>query len=472
MKKNVFFKKMNLVSALAFLLAVGTFTACSDDEPSYSTATVTNSELKTILTGKGYQFNEKGNLLLDDKANQTTQLDLSGTNISADALSELTILPNLTEVSLKNNGYGPVFDFAKLPAQITGIDLTGNEIYDYDNLVKVDVAENGDETVTNLHEITKLYLPNEAKDNIAQLMRFYRQNKTAIDNGTMDVKMVNASGTLEKYTTLREVPDKVLRDYLKTNYSSIFEGDQIDLSKRLNNSEKINNIIINKYFIEDIAELSNFEGIQYIITNPYWEGTAITIGFDETKELPQLKVGSTVTSIDIKNVVVSNGLDLSNATGLIQLYLTDVSGLETVDISASNIWGQRDANTEETSGFGATLQVLGCKNVKSIYFPKATTLKAYTVDIECLDALETCDLTNFSYINTFTIGDVPASYNLIYPNLTEFPSTGQTYFGCSKATYEIQSTKDFINKYKDYNGEKKIRVGNMSYSGNKRKYWT
>ncbi|EXY65686.1 hypothetical protein M085_1836, partial [Bacteroides fragilis str. 3986 N(B)19] len=38
-----------------------------------------NSELKTILQQKGYQFNEQGNLLLDDLANNTTTLDLSGT---------------------------------------------------------------------------------------------------------------------------------------------------------------------------------------------------------------------------------------------------------------------------------------------------------------------------------------------------------------------------------------------------------
>ena len=78
-----------------------------------------NSELKTILQQKGYQFNEQGNLLLDDLANNTTTLDLSGTKLSD--LSELDILPNLTEVKLSDNDYGPVFDFSKLPKQITEI---------------------------------------------------------------------------------------------------------------------------------------------------------------------------------------------------------------------------------------------------------------------------------------------------------------------------------------------------------------
>lgn len=143
----------------------------------------------TILKGKGYQFDENGKMLLDDKANSTTSLDLSGTKVDTAALKELSVFPNLKELNLSSNGYGETFDFSVLPAQITGIDLTNNDIYNYDNLVKVTVEENGDETVENVHNITKLYLPEEAKYNIAQLMRFYRQNKSAIDGGTMDVKM-------------------------------------------------------------------------------------------------------------------------------------------------------------------------------------------------------------------------------------------------------------------------------------------
>lgn len=167
----------------------------------------------TILKGKGYQFDENGKMLLDDKANSTTSLDLSGTKVDTAALKELSVFPNLKELNLSSNGYGETFDFSVLPAQITGIDLTNNDIYNYDNLVKVTVEENGDETVENVHNITKLYLPEEAKYNIAQLMRFYRQNKSAIDGGTMDVKMQNEDDVSEKYNTLREVPDANLRTF-------------------------------------------------------------------------------------------------------------------------------------------------------------------------------------------------------------------------------------------------------------------
>lgn len=180
----------NFIGLAALALCLG-FASCGsdDDAPSYSNVAVSNSELMTILKGKGYQFDENGKMLLDDKANSTTSLDLSGTKVDTAALKELSVFPNLKELNLSSNGYGETFDFSVLPAQITGIDLTNNDIYNYDNLVKVTVEENGDETVENVHNITKLYLPEEAKYNIAQLMRFYRQNKSAIDGGTMDVKM-------------------------------------------------------------------------------------------------------------------------------------------------------------------------------------------------------------------------------------------------------------------------------------------
>lgn len=230
------------IAALSLCLG---FTACSEEEGLvYSNATVQNTELKTILAQKGYQFNADGNLLLDEQANNTTTLDLSGTNISTDALAELSILPNLTEVDLSDNGYGPAFDFSKLPEQITGVDLTGNEIYDYDNLIDVEIAENGDETVSSLRNITKLYLPEVAKYNCTDLMRFYRQNKEAITNSSIDMRMEDQNGSLQAYTTLRNIPDEVLRKKLQTLFSSMFTEDgQIDLGKRLNSAEKINMLV-------------------------------------------------------------------------------------------------------------------------------------------------------------------------------------------------------------------------------------
>ena len=162
----------NFIGLAAMALCLG-FASCSsdDDAPSYSGGAIDNSPLKALLESKGYTFDENGKLLLDDKANSTISLDLSGTQVDTAALKELSVFPNLKELNLSNNGYGETFDFSVLPAQITGIDLTNNDIYNYDNLVKVTVEENGDETVENLHNITKLYLPKDAKYNpLAELI--------------------------------------------------------------------------------------------------------------------------------------------------------------------------------------------------------------------------------------------------------------------------------------------------------------
>lgn len=94
----------NFIGLAALALCLG-FASCSsdDDAPSYSNVAVSNSELMTILKAKGYQFDENGKMLLDDKANSTTSLDLSGTKVDTAALKELSVFPNLKELNLSNN---------------------------------------------------------------------------------------------------------------------------------------------------------------------------------------------------------------------------------------------------------------------------------------------------------------------------------------------------------------------------------
>ena len=188
----------NFIGLAALALCLG-FASCDsdDDAPSYSNVAVSNSELMTILKAKGYQFDENGKMLLDDKANSTTSLDLSGTKVDTAALKELSVFPNLKELNLSSNGYGPVFHIASLPSQITGLDLQGNDIYDFDGLVTAKV-ENDEVKATILHEFTKLYLPASCKYNVEDLMPFYTQNEA--ENKTVDMQMVNDKGSLVKGT--------------------------------------------------------------------------------------------------------------------------------------------------------------------------------------------------------------------------------------------------------------------------------
>ena len=454
----------NFMYLAALVLSLGFASCSSDDEPSYSSAVVSNSELMTILKGKGYTFDEQGKLLLDDKANSTTSLDLSGTQVDTAALKELSVFPNLKELNLSNNGYGETFDFSVLPTQITGIDLTNNDIYNYDNLVKVTVEENGDETVEDLHNITKLYLPEEAKYNMAQLVRFYRQNKSAIDGGTMDVKMQNENGVSEKYNTLREIPNATLRAYLnqETTFSGLFDGEKIDLSKKLSNAQKINNIYVNPYLFQDanlnIDDVTSLEGLQYIVENPYWEGTTIYIAPNNTLVLPKMQVGSSVTLLQLKNLDASKGLDITKATGLYYIDLMAISGITNVDLSNNPIFGQRGAEAEQDAMTGSSLYVVECEDVEEIKLPKvANPLCLNCLDFEYLPKLKSFEINNIQMVCTLAIGDLPESYSLVYPNLTTFNSnSNRTYFACSQKTMGLSSTVDFVKKYYSATTDKKL----------------
>lgn len=466
---------MNKFFAVAVLMLGVCAISCSDDdnEISYSEKAMENSELKTILMQKGYQFSEDGKLLLDDLANNTTTLDLSGTKLTD--FSELDILPNLTDVDLSDNGYGPAFDFAGLPSQITGIDLTGNEIYDYDNLVSVVVEENGDETVTNLHEITKLYLPETAKENIEDLVRFYTKNKEAITSGAMDVKMEDEKGNLQTYTTLRDVPDANLLARLQTDFPDLFNGGQIDLSKRLGLDQKTKELLVSP-----TDNVTNFEGIQYLIGSPSWEGAKFGLyAADEENvaSMPNVKVGKFITQIILQNVEVE-AIDLSNATNLVNVWIQNIPGLQELDLSNSTNWGQRDKETEGDGTYGSNLMVFGCPALKEIKLPEKNELKAFTIDIECLDALETFDMSNVKMVSNLSIGDLNTNFKLVYPELTIFYNEWgytATYFACSESTFYRESTQAFLKaNYTDIDPDDTLRrldEGYLSYGENEECDW-
>lgn len=448
---------------VATMLVLGLCCAsCSDDDESlsYSQEPMTNSELKTILIQKGYQFSEDGKLLLDDLANNTTTLDLSGTKLTD--FSELDMLPNLTDVDLSDNGYGPSFDFAKLPEQITGIDLTGNEIYDYDNLVSVVVEENGDETVTNLRDVTKLYLPEEARNNCTDLMRFYRQNKDEITSGSIDMKMENADGNVQTYTTLRDVPDATLRTELQKSFSSLFEGEQIDLCNYLSLEQRTVGIQIMK-------NITDFEGLQYIIQHPSWQGSSITLySLASGAKVPRLKPSSNVNILYIMNVDMAEGMDLSEATGVRMVTLGSVTGLTSLDLSHSTIFGQRGMDVEGDPFTGSGLFVIDSPNLEEILLPTTSALHAGTIDIECLSSLRTFDLTKFAGIYDLIIGDLADSYNLVYPTLVDFSSANNsmTNFACSQNIWAKEVTKDFVKTYYTNANPKKLGISSILSSMN------
>ena len=456
------FKNFIGLAALALCLS---FASCSsdDDAPSYSNVAVSNSELMTILKGKGYQFDENGKMLLDDKANSTTSLDLSGTKVDTAALKELSVFPNLKELNLSSNGYGPVFHIASLPSQITGLDLQGNDIYDFDGLVTAKV-ENDEVKATILHEFTKLYLPASCKYNVEDLMPFYTQNEA--ENKTVDMQMVNDKGSLEKYNTLREIPDTYFAAYLKMNFSSVFTSDgKLDISKPLGLEDRGRNIFLQwdtQY--ADIEKIASIEGIEYFVNNPFYESFYVFIDVQtSTEETKQFECHRLSPRQNVKGLVVEKtnfigGLDLSDATALSSLGISNNPSVTSLDLTNTAFLNQDTKDFDVTmSNF---LDCRDCENLEEIKIKADNKKVTYLVILANLPKLKSIDLQSIEAIGSLVLCQLPncditypsnliASYRSSDNKVFDFASNPKkkVFFTISQDVLDKAGTQEFINKY-------------------------
>ena len=444
----------NFIGLAALALCLG-FASCDpdDDAPSYSNVAVSNSELMTILKAKGYQFDENGKMLLDDKANSTTSLDLSGTKVDTAALKELSVFPNLKELNLSSNGYGPVFHIASLPSQITGLDLQGNDIYDFDGLVTAKV-ENDEVKATILHEFTKLYLPASCKYNVEDLMPFYTKNEA--ENKTIDMQMVNDKGSLEKYNTLREIPDEYFRAYLKMKFASLFADDtHIDISKPMKNNEQGESLTLgltNQF--ADVNKIQSISGIECFINNPYYQPFFVSIAINNNVlfETKYLDLHSNIKGLMLNNVNTTEGINFANATSLVTLILTHNDGIKEADLSNTLI------SAQDIKDFDATLQnniaIKYCKNLETLLLPKTDKGVVNTCELIQLPKLKAVDLSSIKGLEVLALVVLP-NCSITYPNLkytyysqdktlVELSEFDYILFAISEDVYKMESTKNFF----------------------------
>lgn len=458
-------KNVKTIIGLAALALCLGFASCSsdDDAPSYSNAAVSNSELMTILKAKGYQFDENGKMLLDDKANSTTSLDLSGTKLDTAALKELSVFPNLKALNLSNNGYGPVFHIASLPSQITGLDLQGNDIYDFDGLVTAKV-ENDEVKATILHNFTKLYLPASCKYNVEDLMPFYTENES--ENKTVDMQMVNDKGSLEKYNTLREIPDTYFAAYLKMNFSSVFTSDgKLDISKPLGLEDRGRNIFLQwdtQY--ADVEKIASIEGIEYFVNNPFYESFYVFIDVqtstEETKqfECHRLSPRQNVKGLVVKKTNFIGGLDLSDATALSSLGISNNPSVTSLDLTNTAFLNQDIKDFDVT--MSNLLDCRDCENLEEIKIKADNKKVTEQVILANLPKLKSIDLQSIEAIGSLVLCQLP-NCDITYPsNLIAFysGSANKVYdfasnpkrkvsFTISQDVLDKAGTQEFINKY-------------------------
>ena len=443
-------KTKKILLPLVALFVLGLSSCCDEKEGlTYSSTVLKNSELKTILTSKGFSFDKDGKLELNNLATSTVSLDLSNTKLKD--LSGLDILPNLKEVKLSNNDYGPVFDFSTLPSQITSVDLTGNNIYDFEGLVETK-TENEELKTTVLHPLKKLYLPASAKYNVEDLMPF-----NMLQGQETDVKMADSTGKLEKYTTVREIPDPIFCAYLKTLYPSMFiDKNHIDFSKMPKLTEQGQNIFL--YLPEEQENPRSIEGVEYFINNPFLAKFMVMLNTGRSYKVGYLMPRKNIDVLALFSIEAEGEIDFSKATSLNVLGLSKCPSVKHLDLSHTKVCNQDIKDFHPMAD--NSLNLIHCPNVETITLAnpaKGATNRVLLVDLPKLKKVDLSSITTLGNLDIFL-----DNTEVVYPKLNSFYDSNTkkvtkltegeetVSVTVSQKTLESSAFKEFIKEYGKY----------------------
>jgi len=418
-----------------------TLVGCKKDELSLygESFELNNPELTAALKAKGFSF-EGNAIVIDDKLWNLTSLDLSGAGLKS--VAGITIFKNLQQVNLSNNALGKAFDFSLLPEDIQQVNLSGNPIYEF----------------KNLRPLQKLILPITAQYDMESLPAYAKAAKA-------DIQIASKDGSLKKYTTLREVPDRTLLELFKRLFPSLIVGDKIDISKPMRTAEISNPIVIGQYHYDptglevDKSKIEKLDGLEYIINHPNYAGN-IQIEMSEEKEntLPYLKIGKYTESVYFK-WVNTPVLDLSQAENLNILALSHNKAIKQIDLSHSKVFLQRAEKSIFSGLFGGDILNLGdCPALEKIILPELSKAKkpigAYMISLIALPKLQAFDMSKIEVLNTLTLGVLPIA-KVTYPTQIAYfthngernDEDGKLNFAITQEIYEREETKAFIQKY-------------------------
>ena len=454
-------KTKRLLLPLVAFCMLGLSSCSENDGPAFSANVLKNIELRNILTSKGFSFDKEGKLELNELANSTVSLDLSSTKLTD--LSGLDILPNLKEVKLSNNDYGPVFDFSTLPSQITSVDLTGNNIYDFEGLVETK-TENDELKTTVLHPLKKLYLPASAKYNVEDLMPF-----NMLQGQETDIKMADSTGKLEKYTTVREIPDPIFCAYLKTLYPSMFiDKNHIDFSKMPKLREQGQNIFL--YLPEEQENPRSIEGVEYFINNPFLTKFTVMLDTGRSYKVGYLMPRGNINAFVLFSTEIEGGIDFSKATSLGILGLVKCSSIKQLDLSHTKICNQDIKDFHPL--LSNSLHIENCPNLEDITFANPSTDCMSKMFLANLPKLKKIDLSKITALTDLTL--FLDNTEVIYPKLKNYFSSDENTLtklsdGTAKVTVSVSQKildtpafKTFIKDYGQYCSD--------GYEGYKNKY--
>ena len=453
-------KSILVEMAIVFAVMIGGILAsCKENDvtpeiPAVETVEVSNLQLKAALERKGFTFDD-GKLVLNDSVLNLTVLDVAGCELE-DA-SGLEVFPKLEEVNLADNKFFYSFDFTVLPASVTRVNLSGNEIYEFPGLVDVVVEENGDETVTLLRPLTKLRLPYSARYNCYEVVYLYEQLKNQIESGTAELKIDNADGQATAYNTLREVSNDATRARLQTLYPSFFEGDYIDIGKRVFNATEVSNTMT------FATTNTNVDGAQYMVHHRDFKGATIALMVNEGEEyavIPYLKVPSHVNYFMLEHVDTPNGIDFSEAESVAKIIIYNNRELETLDLRGAKVFAQREASVEFWGSNTGMLYLEACASLKEIVFHGAAHW-IHSIRLYDLPVLERVDLSKFEAIKSLHLGLLPGT--IVYPTPIQWingtassvellfdDEKGRLSLGVRKNIADRVETKSFIQTYRTH----------------------
>lgn len=276
---------MKLTKILFAALLLSSAVACdkSGDDSSPSTTVAIDATLATALEKQGFEI-KNGELVVDDKVKSTTALNLSDAGLSTlDGVENFT---SLLALDLTGNHFESITDadwraLTEANINLTAIDLEQNqltsiEIGELESVETLCLGANPD-----LVEISGLELESKLALKSILLPYSLRENKAALayyaeKPHDVSMKVETSEGGIEDFTSLREIPDDVFREFLMGKYPEVFTDSKYDLNKEFDLSGEQEGVFVSpkhtwsngdfaaydpNFF--DASEIYSFEGLQY-----------------------------------------------------------------------------------------------------------------------------------------------------------------------------------------------------------------
>ena len=239
-------------------------------------------------------------------------------------------------------------------------------------------------------------------------------------------------------------------------YSNLFVKDEagndvIDISKRLVSPEQK---------VQPLAfypEVDDLDGVQYIIHNKGYEGTAIGIGPSKESgkytSIPYLRIPKSVQMLVLDRIDTPNGIILDDAVNLRVLGIYENREIRNIDFSMSQAFGQRGIEKDMLGFEFSWLGIECCDKLEKITIPEKAK-HAEEIGLLSLKNLQEINLGGIEGALNLKLIDLPKC-KITYPNFKVFikvenvdMENGQTVFSTTKDVYDNTNGAAFVKKYR------------------------